>query len=173
MSKVEIRPLAAIDRPALESALRSDDTFRAEEVAVALELIDDALARPGVDYHVRVALLDPAAGAAGLPRLADGGACVAGYICYGPTPMTDATWDLYWIVTHAAARGRGVARALVEAMEEVLRRRGARSVRVETSVLESYGAAREFYRRLGYPEAARLSDFYQRGDDLIIYYKAL
>jgi ribosomal protein S18 acetylase RimI-like enzyme len=153
---VNIRPLAAGDRAALAGVIASDDTFKPEEVTVALELIDDALDGSS-DYEVLVA--------------DDGGPC--GYICFGRTPMTARTYDLYWIVVHARLRGRGAARALVEAMEVVLRGRGGAQVRVETSETEGYGAARALYLRLGYPEAARLVDFYGPGDALITYSKVL
>jgi putative acetyltransferase len=87
--------------------------------------------------------------------------------------MTASTYDLYWIVTHAECRGQGVAGTLIHAMEQDLRARGGGSVRVETSQTEGYGAARKLYARHGYPEAARFADFYQAGDDLIVYYKQL
>lgn len=132
--------------------------FTREEVSVALELVDGALAEPGGEYCALVAELDGA---------------LAGYVCYGPTPMTDGTWDLYWIVTHPDARGQGVARALVARMEEELRARGARLVRVETSRLDGYGAARAFYERMRYPICAVLPDFYRPGDDLIVMLKRL
>ena len=96
-----------------------------------------------------------------------------GYVCFGPTPMTRATWDLYWVVVDASARGRGVARALIAAMETDLAARGGGNVRVETSESEGYGAARTLYARLGYPEAARLADFYAPGDALLVYYKRI
>lgn len=153
---VEIRDLASTDRDALEGVLRSDTTFVDAEIAVALELIDEALAKPDGDYWIRVAVVDGEVG---------------GYICYGPTPMTRSTYDLYWIVSHARARGRGVARALVEAMEADLLGRGVSGIRVETSVKESHGPARKLYDRLAYPELARFADFYAPGDDLIVYYK--
>ena len=152
-----IRQLTPEDRPALEAALRSDGTFRDDEVAVALELIDDAV-KGSDDYWIRVAEHD---------------AKVGGYICYGPTPMTLSTYDLYWVVVHADARGHGLATALVAEMESDLRDRGATGIRVETSELEGYGAARKLYERLDYPEAARLDDFYRAGDALITYYKRL
>lgn len=152
-----IRPARPADRAALEAVLRSDGQFRPDEIAVALELIDHAVAGTD-DYLVRLAHID---------------ADVAGYICYGPTPMTRATWDLYWIVTHAGFRGRGVAGALVAHMEADIRERGGAHIRVETSEQESYGAARSFYDRHGYPEASRLPDFYGPGDALITYYKPL
>jgi ribosomal protein S18 acetylase RimI-like enzyme len=154
-----IRPLTHADRPALVAALESDDTFTGDEVAVALELIDSSLDSAERDYSVRVA---------DLPHFP-----VAGYICFGRTPMTEATWDLYWVVTHAGARGHGVAGALIQAMERELVQVGGHSIRVETSQKDSHGAARRLYDRLGYPETARFRDFYRPGDDLIVYYKTL
>ncbi len=154
-----IRGLEAGDRPHLEAALRSDGTFRDDEVGVALELIDEAV-KGSDDYWIKVATLGDEHP-------------VAGYICYGPTPMTASTYDLYWVVAHAAARGRGVAGALIDAMEVDLRARAATGIRVETSQLEGYDAARQLYDRRGYPEVARLGDFYRAGDDLIICYKRL
>ncbi len=157
VSDVALRGAVAADREALEQALRSDGTFRDDEVAVALELIDEAIGG-SADYWLRVATL---------------GEHVAGYICYGPTPMTESTFDLYWIVVDASCRGRGVAGALIGAMEDALRARSATGIRVETSQLEGYGAARKLYARYGYPETARFADFYRPGDDLIVYYKRL
>jgi GNAT superfamily N-acetyltransferase len=137
--------------------LEEDGLFSREERSVARQLIDAALAERD-DYRVLVAECDGR---------------VAGYVCYGPTPMTEGTWDLYWIVTHPDARGRGVARALIQRMEGELRGLGARAIRVETSQLDSYGAAHAFYARLEYPVVARLRDFYRVGDDLLVLMKRL
>ena len=87
--------------------------------------------------------------------------------------MTEGSWDLYWIVTDPGARKSGVARALVGTMEAELRAAGARLVRVETSRLDGYGAARAFYERLDYPVCAVLPDFYRPGDDLLVMVKRL
>jgi ribosomal protein S18 acetylase RimI-like enzyme len=87
--------------------------------------------------------------------------------------MTAGTFDLYWIVTHPDARKAGVARALVTRMEAELRAVGARLIRVETSRLDGYGAARAFYERLDYPVCAVLPDFYRPGDDLLVMLKRL
>jgi ribosomal protein S18 acetylase RimI-like enzyme len=96
-----------------------------------------------------------------------------GYVCFGPTPMTDGTFDLYWIATDPSVRGKGVGTSLVTAMETELRGRGARMVRVETSATDAYGATRDFYTRARYAEEARLRDFYKPGDDLVILAKRL
>jgi GNAT superfamily N-acetyltransferase len=156
--RVEIRRPSAADRDALAQLVSRDGLFTKDELSVALELIDAALDEPEGEYRVLVAVADGK---------------LAGYICYGPTPMTEGTWDLYWIATHPDARGRGVARELVERMESELRGFGARLIRVETSQQESYGAAHKFYERLGYPCAARLPAFYKPGDDLLILLKTL
>lgn len=164
---MKIRLPAPADRDAIEALLRSDHTFRADEVDVALELVDEAIAGND-DYQVRVAELPGGpSGRNGTP----GG--VGGYLCYGPTPMTADTHDLYWIATHRAYRGLGLASALVRAMEDELRALGATAVRVESSSLDTYASARRLYARLGYPEMTRLEDFYRPGDSLVLYYKRL
>ena len=153
-----VRHAHAADREALAALIADDTLFDAAERAVALELVDNALAAPTTDYELLVAT---------------DGRELLGYVCYGPTPMTVGTYDLYWIITHRRHRGRGLARSLVSEMERVLRERHARLVRVETSKLEGYGAARAFYDALGYPIASVLPDFYRPGDDLIVYLKRL
>ncbi len=88
--------------------------------------------------------------------------------------MTEATYDLYWIVTAAEIRGRGIGRALIEALEDELGRgRGARTLRVETSSLEGQGGARRFYQSAGYTEIGVIRDFYRDGDDLVTFAKDL
>ena len=151
-----IRPVRAGDRDALERVLRSDRTFRADEIAVALELIDGALAGDP-DYAVLVADVDH----------------VVGYVLYGPTPMTRATFDLYWIAIDATHRRVGLARELVAEMEAQIRARGGSNVRVETSPSEAHIAARKMYQRLGYPIVVELPDFYAPEEALVLHYKRL
>jgi len=153
-----VRDITETDRPGLEAVLRSDKTFTADEVAVALELIDDGLDGQSKDYWFRIATI---------------GDSIAGYICFGPTPMTASTYDLYWIVCHTEFRGRGIARRLIEAMEARLAELDATAIRVETASQESHEAARRLYAALEYPEAARFPNFYSAGDDLLVYYKQL
>ena len=156
---MELRPLLAADRPRLERMLSQISEFSPSEVACALELVDLALAQPAQrDYLFCVA--------------AEGEALL-GYICYGPTPMTATTCDLYWVASDPAARGKGVGSRLLGAMEADLRTRGARLIRVETSAQEAYGATRAFYERNRYIETARIADFYKPGDDLVILTKRL
>jgi ribosomal protein S18 acetylase RimI-like enzyme len=122
-------------------------------VQVATELVDLALEPDNTDYQILVA---------------DRDGTLVGYVCYGPTPMTEGTFDLYWIASAPEVRGQGVGASLVSGMEADQRRRGARLVRVETSATEAYGPTRGFYASMKYTEEARIRDFYKVGDDLII-----
>jgi len=156
---MRIRRLTPPDRDDLSRLLIESGTFNEDEIRVALEVIDEAIAEPGKDYHVLVA--------------EDGQGRVVSYVCFGHTPMTEATYDLYWIATHPDARGQGLASRLVRAMEAELTSTRPCTVRIETSQLESYGAARVFYERAGYAEVGRIRDFYKTGDDLVIFAKRL
>lgn len=149
---MEIRPVAKQDRESLSSLLHRIEQFNAAEVTTALELIDAAIAG-SPDYLIQVALKQGK---------------LVGYICYGPTPMTEGTWDLYWIASDPNHRGEGIGSALDSAMEAEIRARQARLIRVETSAEEAYGPTRGFYASMKYQEEARFRDFYKPGDDLII-----
>lgn len=154
---MKLRAIEATDRDELAALLARIAQFAPGEVDVALELIDAALHDPASGYRVLVAR-DPQ---------------LLGYICFGPTPMTAATWDLYWIAVAPDQQGRGIGRALYGAFVEALRREGGRQVRIETSSQESYAATGGFYERLGFEVAGRLRDFYAEGDDLLIFYRQI
>ena len=155
---MEIRPIAAQDREPLAVLLKRIETFSPQEVDCALELVDLALTPNNPDYQILVADKDGA---------------IVGYVCYGPTPMTEGTFDLYWIASAPQVRGQGVGAALVSAMEGDIRRRGGRLMRVETSAMEAYGPTHGFYAAMKYQEEARFRDFYKEGEDLIILSKRL
>ncbi|RKG93099.1 GNAT family N-acetyltransferase [Corallococcus terminator] len=157
---MEIRTLERKDREPLVALIRRIETFSQEEQDCAIELVDTALTAGNRDYSILVA-----------DRGQEGG--LVGYACYGPTPMTENAFDLYWIASSPEVRGQGIGAALVSAMEGDLRRRKARLIRVETSATEAYGPTRGFYASMKYGEEARLRDFYKQGDDLIILTKRL
>ncbi|MBS7646206.1 GNAT family N-acetyltransferase [Candidatus Bathyarchaeota archaeon] len=96
---------------------------------------------------------------------------VAGYLCFGPTPLTDGVFDIYWIAVDPEFQGRGIGRRLISHIEEYARRRGGRKIMVETSSRREYGPARSLYEGMGYREMARIPDFYSPGDAKIIYEK--
>src|SRR4051812_15937018 len=111
---MEIRPIEPPDKDALSALLRRIETFSPQEVECALEVIDTALKPSDPSYRVLVAIKDEK---------------LVGYICFGPTPMTDGTYDLYWIASDPEVRGQGIGATLVSAMEGELRRGNGRIIR--------------------------------------------
>ncbi|HEV8241477.1 MAG TPA: GNAT family N-acetyltransferase [Thermoanaerobaculia bacterium] len=131
--------------------------FSPQETAVAVELLDDRLAKgPASDYRF---------------LLAEEDGRVAGYTAYGRIPFTRASWDLYWIAVDPATQGRGVGRALVAESERRMALAGPSRIYVETSSREQYAPTRGFYERCGYQIAATLEDFYAPGDGKVIFVK--
>jgi D-alanine-D-alanine ligase-like ATP-grasp enzyme/ribosomal protein S18 acetylase RimI-like enzyme len=147
------------ERDAILAIVAQTGAFRPEEVAVAREVLDAALsAGPDGQYQSYTAL-------------AGGG--VVGWVCFGPTPCTQGTFDLYWLAVDPHGQGRGIGTALVSYVERMAVLRGGRMMIVETAGREAYDAARRFYRKLGYEEHARLTDFYAPSDDKVVYVKRL
>ncbi len=154
-----VRKIEASDALPLTELLRSIAQFKPEEVTVAEELIEASIRDPkGSGYESLVALSNDR---------------VVGYVCFGPTPMTAATWELYWIAVGPEMQGQGLGKRLYAAFAEVVRARGGRQVRIETSSQEIYAATGGFYERLGFELAGKLRDFYAVGDDLLIFYRAI
>lgn len=145
---LRVAPLPPDQRSRIESILRATAVFSEAEVDVALELLD-----ADDDYEFVGAFLSDQ---------------LVGYACYGPTPATDRTWDLYWIAVHPDAQGSGAGGALMEEVERRLAGRSARLLVVETSSRDDYAPTRRFYDRRGYREAARIRDFYAPGDDRVV-----
>lgn len=157
---MRVRRLAPSDLPHLLALLRGTAEFVESEVACAMELLEIAVRAPDEgDYRGFAAV-----GGDDLPT---------GYVVFGPTPMTEGTWDLYWIATRADSRGKGVGKALVDAMEADVREKGGHLVRIETSAADAYGPTRKFYEATRYFEVGRIPNFYRRGDDLVILAKDL
>jgi len=155
---VTIRSIEKRDRSQLKDVLKAQSHFKAIEIKVALELIDYALTQLGQeDYNILCAEEDSGE--------------ILGYICYGKAPLTDAVYDLYWIVVHPSSWKRGAGTSLLLRAEEDLRRQKARQMLIETSSLPPYEAPRTFYRKHGYKEHARLSDYYAVGDHKLIFAK--
>lgn len=147
---MRLGPLARRDRPRLAELLAATGAFNSDEVEIALSLFDVSS-----DYEF-------------LGAFEESDGRLVGYACFGATPATDGTYDLYWLAVDPAAQGRGVGTALVRAVEEKLLDRGARLLVVETSSRPDYEGTRRFYARSGYSEAARVRDFYAPADDRIV-----
>ena len=152
-----LRPVGRAHRARLEQLTRATGLFREEEVATAVELLEESLAGDE-DYRFLGAFDDDQ---------------LIGYACWGPTPGTQGTHDLYWIVVDRERQGSGVGTQLLRDVESRLTAHGARLVIVETSSRRDYAATRAFYEARGYTRTATIPAYYAPGDDLVIYAKDL
>ena len=94
-SEVTIRALISDDIPYLLGFTSACGFFRPDEVTVAAELLNEAM-REGPAGHYQV-------------LIAENEWAPVGWSCHGRVPLTDATFDLYWIVVDANCSGQELA----------------------------------------------------------------
>ena len=175
--------LSAAVRPRIAEILRGARVFSREEIEVALELFDESFEGRGTRNEEAATRHPDGMPESALPRSSflvpdylflgafTPEEVLVGYACWGPTPATDRTWDLYWIAVDTSLQGAGIGTILLEEVERRLVGQHARMLIAETSSRSDYAATRGFYARRGYAEAARVRDFYAPGDDRIIFVK--
>ncbi|MFL5402086.1 MAG: GNAT family N-acetyltransferase, partial [Gemmatimonadales bacterium] len=156
MTAARLRNLRAADRPRIEEITRAVGRFREDEIPVALEVFDAAVGDPP-DQSYRVL------GAEADSRL-------VGWICWGPTPCTLGTYDLYWMAVEPSLQGSGIGTALLCEMERRLSDL-ARLIVVETAGRPDYAPTRAFYEARGYRATATIPEFYGPGDDQVVFVK--
>ncbi|HNW59795.1 MAG TPA: GNAT family N-acetyltransferase [bacterium] len=153
-----IRPLQAADKDQVMLLIRATAMFTDAEVSVAEELIDLFLSRPEQkDYRVHV--------------LEDEEGTVTAYTTWGPTPLTEGTYDLYWIAVSPGAQGKGYGKRLMRWVEDKIKEEKGRVLIIETSSQPKYESTRQFYLKQHYQEVARIAGYYQMNDDRVIYAK--
>ena len=153
-----IRKFEKEDIKPLEEIVRATGVFREEEVNVAVELMDIAANdKEQKDYF--------------LFSYVDETGTVQGYYCAGPTPMTQRTFDLYWIAVHPRLHKKRIGHELLDHCEGQVITMGGKLLVVETSSQPKYETTRRFYLRHQYAEAARIKNYYAQDDDLVIYSK--
>ena len=155
-----IRPLIKDDRDKIRQILIDTDNFNEDEITIALELIDVYLNNgEQKDYEIFT------------DENEDDKNGVNGYVCIGPRPLTDGTYDLYWIAVNPKIQSKGVGSRLVKYIEDHLKNKNGRLVLIETSGKEGYDKERKFYEKNNYQKMVEIKDFYRAGDSLVVYGK--
>lgn len=152
-----IRRLKQADTEKIEKFLKRIPAFSEEEIKVAMELVTIAANDENqTDYNVFVY---------------EENGTIIGYHCTGRRPLTDAVYDLYWIVTDPEHEKKGIGKNLLLHAEEFVIEKKGRWLLIETSSKESYSATRRFYMRNNYSIISEINDFYSVGERLIVFGK--
>lgn len=154
---MKINTLDSKHRIALFNIIDNIELFNSEEKDCAKELIDIALNNPDQkDYHINVLEDDNK---------------VIGYYCCGQRPLTQHTWDLYWIVVSKNKQNKGYGSILLNHAEEYIKENNGKIILIETSSQNIYHTTVRFYIKNNYKVVSRIKNFYKDGDDLIILIK--
>lgn len=153
-----LRKVLASDRDDIISIVEACTNLSAEDSDCAVEILDIYLNDGAQDDYLFIA----ATGEDDTP---------VGYVCYGSAALTEGVFDIYWILVEPGSRGLGVGRTLLQHTGKLVREMGARMMIAETSSLDSYRAARDFYIKSGFSEESRVRGYYRDGDDKITYVK--
>ncbi|MFT4666899.1 MAG: ribosomal protein S18 acetylase RimI-like enzyme [Polaribacter sp.] len=153
MSDLKIRNVVAGDLDKLKAVIDSSELFPSE-------LLDDMISGYLAGYKDSLWLT--------------GDSDEPTFIAYcAAEQMTEGTWNLYLISLHESMQGSGIGRKVLTHVEEELKQRNVRILIIETSGLESFQSTRDFYAEAGYTEEARIRDFYQAGEDKVVFWKSL
>ncbi len=128
--------------------------FHSYEVDVAVELVDDRLAKDVSSEYSFVFL--------------EKNNRLIGYTCYGLIPCTESSYDIYWIVVHPDFQRKGIGRIILAETERLIGNAGGRRIYIDTSQSEKYIPTHAFYHRCGYVFESILKDFYAPGDGKVI-----
>ncbi len=153
----QVRPT---DPDAVLHIVASTGFFTAEEIQIAVELVDEHLEKGEEKSGYHFVFLDC-------------GDEVVGYTCYGRIPGTKYSWDLYWIAVGKRFQRRGLGHRLMQATEERIRQAHGRQIFIETSSTDLYHPTHVFYERCGYTLEHVYPDFYAPGDSKYVYVKRL
>ncbi len=156
----KLRKLIRNDRSSIKNFLSRISIFDDKDIALALEVLDADLDHPSQKDYVHLVATNDSDQA-------------IGFVCYGPTPLTEGTNSLYWIAVDPDYTGQGIGTLLLQIVENRLRDENARLLILETSSCQDYELTRQFYLKNGYRIADIIKNFYREGEDRVTFLKVL
>lgn len=157
MGKLKILNLKKEDLKNLKILLNDLNTFNKLEIKIALEMACEYLNKKSkADYKFLIAKEN---------------GDLAGFVCFGPTPLTKSTYDLYWIAVSKKYQRKSFGSILLKVCEEKVKENGGKLLVIETSSTNKYKKARKFYEKFGYKKITEIKNFYKPKDDKLIYIK--
>ncbi len=152
-----IRPANQNDEAAVLGIIERTDFFRPVELDIAKEVfVDAAQGKESCTYQSYVAEINKK---------------VVGWVCFGETPCTLGTFDIYWIAVDPSTQRQGIGRYMLDFAQKKIEEQKGRLMVIETSGTSKYEPTQVFYEKNGFVLAARIPDFYAPKDDKLVYFK--
>lgn len=147
------------DCKTVRKILESTGFFHDFEVDVAVSLVEEALQQGENSGYYFV--------------FAEDNGITTGYSCFGDIPCTRNSYDIYWIAVSQDQRGKGTGGLLLKETERLIGEKKGNGIYLETSSTEKYLPTRNFYLKYDYVIEAVIRDFYDYGDDKVLFVKRL
>lgn len=152
------KELKKSDKAAVKEILEATGFFYDYEVNIAVELVEENLEKgeeaSGYSFIMVELEHNPVA-----------------FACYGKTPCTADSFDLYWIAVHQSHKGLGIGKQLMHLVEQNIALSSGKNIWIETSSRELYEPTRQFYIKLGCDIVAELPNFYGENDHKVVFLK--
>lgn len=162
MSLIFRDQVSLTDRERIKKLVTQTLFFTPSEVAIAIELIDDKLAKGDNSEYIFL-----------MAQQNEDPNSLVGYCCYGFIPGTQSSYHLYWIVVDKNKQNQKVGKQLLEHLEKKIIKKGGTRIYAETSGRELYLPTHQFYLRNHFILEARLKDYFSPNDDELIFSKVL
>lgn len=146
------------DMESIRDLVKESGVFSVEEIDIAVELVADAALKGEKKSGYSFVFIEQAGR-------------IIGYACFGRIPLTEDSFDLYWLVVDHQRRNQGFAGQLLALAEETIKAVGGKQIFAETSSRQDYAPARAFYKKAGFVQCAWQKDFYRAGDDKVTFMK--
>ena len=153
---LQIRPVSKQDIQALKSVLETIELFPAQ-------MLDGMLA----DY-----LDNPKSQELWFTATDENNVPLSIGYC-APEKLTEGTYNLYAIGVRSDIQGKGIGGKMMHYIEDELRKKNQRILIVDTSGKEEFTLTRKFYKNLKYDQEAVIRDFWDEGDDKVVFRKRL
>jgi len=97
---------------------------------------------------------------------------IFGALIFRKDPMGDRIYEIKWLAVRRDYFRNGVGKSLITSAEKLVKN-DARLIVIYTSNHYFYNGTHKFFEKLGYKKVAIIPDFWDDGDDRVVYWKRI